>query len=278
MEYEAGRGECGTYLPGGVEDQLEATVAFRKESSFVLQTVCSQWCGGDRVWGRLSGLLHAETAKLIALTSSSNSGNRSHINNNSNKNSNSSNVSGSNSSTGGSQIAQEEWLCCRHIECLLFMLTSLIDCIHESHQFSPEPPSNPFQSASQFRQANSISAVSRSSSDTSDSQGASHGVSTDSRIGWLAELSQATLKLVENHEIRDIIVGRHPAIAIMLLELWIAIKEPKGARATHIFSSFPLMYPLRTHEHTSLLIYVSVSPSLLAVANYNKLHRLASFS
>jgi hypothetical protein len=167
------------------------------------------------------------------------------------------------SADDGYSVEEREWIAGRDVECLLFMLHSLMDCVCEpstppsslpcpsssssssfssfshaspslsAHTQSPHPPPHTLlrsplnnvdsRSSPTFRTANSRPSFQNNQTENFNS--------TPQRA-WFSDITYVTFQLLAQESVQDEIFEKHPAVDIRLLQLWTVLPSPKGTMCT----------------------------------------------
>ena len=124
--------------------------------------------------------------------------------------------------SGSDGLSQNIWLCGRNIECLLFKLTSLIEIVNENEINSSQSSSLSLLPSPSLSLSPSVS--------QSNSTNNSHISEEQTKKNWFGDVCDITILLLNNLNMREILLLHHPAVSIRLLELWIAVKRPEGKK------------------------------------------------
>ena len=245
---------------------LSLILIHRGDSSFLLQTVYTQWPSGSCVWLILILLIRKEISSLLLLTSSArNSAQYQQLQLQQQQQHQQQQYQLHSSADDGYSVEEREWIAGRDVECLLFMLLSLMDCVCEP---STPPSSLPCPSASSSSSSSSFSfssfshatpsssahapsapyppphALLRSPLNNVDSRSSPTFRTANSRPSfqtnqtknlnstpqraWFSDITYVTFQLLEQESVQDEIFETHPAVGIRLLQLWTVMPSPKG--------------------------------------------------
>jgi hypothetical protein len=242
--------------------------SLRENSSFLLQTVYSEWPGGACVWGILKDLLQREISGLFHPLDSNNvggagggagGGGAERYLNTSNSNKNSDRSCRGHSSSGSHALSSHhpynpnttggaEWTVARDVECLLFMVASLAENISEmpsplysAPSYSTLLPSLPTSSLYPLESTRlgpntphllqpASSKVSTYRQSETENLESNHPCRT-----WFADIAAVTVQILEQRDEakRDFTLGKYPAVGCRLLQLWLAIPTPPGRSSIH---------------------------------------------
>ena len=145
-------GDIGHYFSGDMEEKLESSLSFRKESYFTTQMIYSNWKNGYKIWNMLLLFCNNEIKRLLSAKNIYCNKNNYHNNSNNNKSNNNNNNSkinnddnnkynNDNDNDDDDNNLKSKWISGRNVECLLFMINSLIDTIYDIDDNSKEESS-----------------------------------------------------------------------------------------------------------------------------------------
>jgi hypothetical protein len=180
---EEARGEGrGGYLrdvAGDVDEAVHGVLEYRREGGAVLQAVYTGWPGGAAAWGAVARLAVAEACRAAE-----------------------------GSGTGRSPAMDT---CARHLEALLHMMASLVECVHDasSTAHGAGGAGARFLTGSQYL-------AQQSAADAHAGAGTRSGAGP---AAWFLDVARLSAVLLASEPLQDRWVWRYPGVALRLLQV-----------------------------------------------------------